>query len=285
MQKDFLIGFIEIYRQNTCLWKMKSENYSNKISKKKAYKALVDYSKGKLDDQNVDTNWVKKKIKIIRNSFRKEYKKVEASKRSGENEIHEPKLWYYNRLLFTKDQEELSEGMDSLIDNQNSIQNQEDSETDDEETILPESASSSVQSVQSFKRVEPTSISQAPKRIKISRNNASGFDLDETRLSMNIIANTNTQTNNNKSDDQYDAFAKHVSAQLRELPLRSFIILQGQIQDLINRERLALLSEQEMQQQQYDCIPSTSYSQCSDFSHQVKEEISTKPEHIFQIHE
>lgn len=146
-----------------------------------------------------------------------------------------------------------------------------------------------------MKRSEPSSTSQAPKRNKSFRNLTSGSGVDKAIESLKEIVNKSE----NKPDDQYDAFAKHISAQLRELPLRSFIILQGQIQDLINRERLAHLpfqqqmhqqfgsrpststnsyySDTEQQpfqqqmQQQYDNTSSTAYSQCSDLLHQARE--------------
>jgi hypothetical protein len=38
--------------------------------------------------------------------------------------------------------------------------------------------------------------------------------------------------------DQYDGFGKHVAGQLRELPLRSFVVLQEKIQSLLTNERL-----------------------------------------------
>lgn len=40
-------------------------------------------------------------------------------------------------------------------------------------------------------------------------------------------------------EDEYDRFAKHIAAQLRQLPLRSFVILQEKIQSLVTNERLA----------------------------------------------
>lgn len=43
-------------------------------------------------------------------------------------------------------------------------------------------------------------------------------------------------------EDQYDTFAKHLASQLRELPLRSFIMLQSKIQNLITEERITNLS-------------------------------------------
>ena len=43
--------------------------------------------------------------------------------------------------------------------------------------------------------------------------------------------------------DEYDKFGAHVAAQLKELPIRNFLILQNKIQNLITEERLACLAE------------------------------------------
>ncbi|GFO03780.1 hypothetical protein PoB_003028500 [Plakobranchus ocellatus] len=50
---------------------------------------------------------VTKKIANLRTSFRKEYKKVESSKVSGAGapDIIVPKLWYFEDLMFLKDQD------------------------------------------------------------------------------------------------------------------------------------------------------------------------------------
>lgn len=49
----------------------------------------------------------KKKIDSIRSGFRKEMKKLKASKTSGSGtgEIYTPRLWYYQYLTFLTDQE------------------------------------------------------------------------------------------------------------------------------------------------------------------------------------
>ena len=39
--KDFLIEFIELYRSYPCLWKVKSQDYSNKLKKNQAYDVLA----------------------------------------------------------------------------------------------------------------------------------------------------------------------------------------------------------------------------------------------------
>lgn len=45
------------------------------------------------------------------------------------------------------------------------------------------------------------------------------------------------------TEDQYDQFGKYLASQLRELPLKSFIVLHSKIQNLITEERLANLYE------------------------------------------
>lgn len=81
-ERQSMIEFIEIYRSNPCLWKIKSKEYSDKVKRNAAYDLLVEKLKSKDDGANRDA--VTKKINNIRSSFRKEYKKVLQSTRSGE---------------------------------------------------------------------------------------------------------------------------------------------------------------------------------------------------------
>lgn len=45
------------------------------------------------------------------------------------------------------------------------------------------------------------------------------------------------------AEDEYDAFANHIAAQLRTLPTPNFVILQEKIQALVTAERLSSLKE------------------------------------------
>lgn len=103
--KEFTTTFIEKYREYPCLWKLKSKEYLNKNLKTAAYDNLVELCKPVYPEANRD--FVVKKIQGLRGSFRKELKKVLASKRSGSeyDQIYEPTLWYYDLLQFTIDQE------------------------------------------------------------------------------------------------------------------------------------------------------------------------------------
>ncbi|XP_073440110.1 uncharacterized protein [Dendrobates tinctorius] len=105
--QDFIRLFIEMYRSLPCLWKVKSPDYSNKYKKKVAYEKLVNLYQENHPSETVDEAVIKKKIQALRTVFKKELNKVEKSTRSGAgtDEVYVPKLWYYNLLEFTRDQE------------------------------------------------------------------------------------------------------------------------------------------------------------------------------------
>lgn len=75
--KTFWEEFIEIYRQNTCLWDVKSKDYSNKIKRNASYDILLKKYKELFPEGTLDN--MKKKINNIRTSFRRELKKVSVS--------------------------------------------------------------------------------------------------------------------------------------------------------------------------------------------------------------
>jgi len=97
--------FINIYRSEHCLWKIKSKKYHDKCKRDAAYKLLVE--KLKEIDSSATKSVVVKKINNLRSSYRKELKKIKESTRtgSGADDVYQPKLWYYNMLSFLDDQD------------------------------------------------------------------------------------------------------------------------------------------------------------------------------------
>nr|CAH7750936.1 unnamed protein product [Callosobruchus chinensis] len=94
VSREFLADFIDLYRQNECLWKIKSKDYSDKQKKSADYDILI----GKLKEvePEANKNMVLKKINSSRTCFRKELKKYNESLKSGTGteEVHKPNLWY-----------------------------------------------------------------------------------------------------------------------------------------------------------------------------------------------
>lgn len=101
----FVADFIELYKSYECLWKVKSPDYMNKIKKAEAYNVLLDFCKANGVEISVDG--IKYKINNLRSSFRKELKKIHESQRSGatSHDLYVPKLWYFKRLQFLKEQD------------------------------------------------------------------------------------------------------------------------------------------------------------------------------------
>lgn len=103
-EKEFLVDFIEQYKSFSCLWKVKSKEYSDRNAKSYAYNVLVE--KLQTVDPEANRESVVKKINSLRTAYRKELKKVVESEKSGAGEdIYVPHLWYFELLNFLKDQE------------------------------------------------------------------------------------------------------------------------------------------------------------------------------------
>lgn len=87
------------------MWQIRNKDYHNKAKREKSYDTLVE--KMKEIDPTADRYKVQKKINNIRTVFQKEYKKYMESCVSGNGDaVYVPKLWYYEKLAFLRDQEE-----------------------------------------------------------------------------------------------------------------------------------------------------------------------------------
>lgn len=109
--------FIELYKSYPCLWKTKSREYKDRNKKDAAYTVLLQ--KLKEIEPNATKKTVTAKINSIRGSFRRELKKIQESKHSGAgaDETYVTQLWYYDQLLFTRDQEIPRASVSNLIQN------------------------------------------------------------------------------------------------------------------------------------------------------------------------
>ncbi|RUS75289.1 hypothetical protein EGW08_016955 [Elysia chlorotica] len=100
-------NFLALYREEECLWKVKSKLYNDKNAREKANGKLAAFCRQFETDANIDT--VRRKINNLRCAFRKELKRQQQENSklsaSGSDEVYEPKLWYFNELLFLQDQE------------------------------------------------------------------------------------------------------------------------------------------------------------------------------------
>ncbi|KAF5283136.1 hypothetical protein FQR65_LT14065 [Abscondita terminalis] len=180
-----VINFLNLYRKYPCLWDVTSTDYLKRDIKQQAYQDLKDLEEAGLPLQE---DALKKKIKVIRDSYRNEVNKIKKSKKSGAGteDIYKPKLqWFCAADSF----------LNSVISGR-------------------------------------TSSSNLALFLKIPIRLQGIAELACTGLK-----------DTTPGEDQYDAFSKHIASQLRELPMRSFLMLQQKFQELITQERLAQLNQ------------------------------------------
>ncbi|XP_066989896.1 uncharacterized protein [Macrobrachium rosenbergii] len=198
---DFLSDFIEIYRNEPCLWFTKSKDYSNREVRNAAYGKLVNKLQEIDPSANKDT--VVKKINNLRSSYNKELKKVQASKSSGSgsDSIYTPKLSYFHLMHFIKDQNvECEPSVSNMSLNTQEIneeQSQEDDLTEDREddsSLLPSG--------------HTTSVLPAPPKRRRSVQGKADHVLDLVAKRMEAPPNS-----------EYDVFGMYVAKMLQSLHL------------------------------------------------------------------
>lgn len=88
--------FLNLYRENECLWNVRSSLYKNKIARENAYERILRC----LEDENMDIKSLKIKIKNLRTIYNTELKKVKDSMRSGAegSSVYKPKLSWFEEI-------------------------------------------------------------------------------------------------------------------------------------------------------------------------------------------
>lgn len=103
LPRKFVLEFLDIYRSQECLWKVKSKDYHDKFKRQEAYNILAE--KLRQMDPDITRETIARKIDSFRSCFRKEMRKVKLSKASG-GPVYKPRLWYFDHLTFLVDQDQ-----------------------------------------------------------------------------------------------------------------------------------------------------------------------------------
>nr|XP_049704725.1 uncharacterized protein LOC126056271 [Helicoverpa armigera] len=209
---ELLTEFIEAFRNNPCLWKIRSNEYKDKHLKLQGYLNLLEIIRKVERDATIEN--VKKKINSLRAGFRKEHKKVQDSKKtgSGTDQVYVPKLWYYSQLEFLKDQGQGEKSTDNI----DSCSEQETA-NDNENTFDAEHSENDTQSTICDVPSPATSVASSARR---KRHGNTAIE-DTISLIGKRLQNP---------DDEYDAIGKNVAIKLRNMTA----IQQGIAEKLIN---------------------------------------------------
>jgi hypothetical protein len=106
LNPSFLAEFIEVFWRVPCLWKVKFEDFKNKLKLDEALRVLLAKVRTKVP--NADLEFLQARIKYLKSCYRRELKKKLHESKSGmsEGDSFAPKLWYFEVLSFLADHEE-----------------------------------------------------------------------------------------------------------------------------------------------------------------------------------
>lgn len=107
------LNFITLYRNQECLWNVRSPFYKNKTSRKNAYQNLLK----SLNNSKMDVKSIKTKIKNLRSTYHNELRKVKDSISFGtDGPVYEPRLsWFDEMHSFLGDLADYRETINSNI--------------------------------------------------------------------------------------------------------------------------------------------------------------------------
>nr|XP_014090856.1 uncharacterized protein LOC106617912 [Bactrocera oleae] len=97
---QFWKDFIKIYEESPALWDPRSMAYKKPYLKREAYTKLRD--KLREIDPNVQIDYVKRRINGLRSCYRRELRRIQDSKRKGDN-LYRPTLFYFKEMHFLDD--------------------------------------------------------------------------------------------------------------------------------------------------------------------------------------
>lgn len=115
--KLFWSEFLQLYQSLPVLWKVKSEDYSNRVLKTKAYDIMIE--KLKEIDPTANREKVTRKINSFRCNYRRDLRKIKQSEETavGADDIYQSTLWYFDQLRFLDDQEDCLDEKPILTNN------------------------------------------------------------------------------------------------------------------------------------------------------------------------
>ncbi|GFW37981.1 MADF domain-containing protein [Trichonephila clavipes] len=239
MERRVIQEFIEIYRSEPSLWKVRSSHYNNKAIKNVAYRRMVN----KLREiyPNADVEMVKRKINALRTNYRKELRKVEASKERNQltgEPVYVPSLWYFELFHFIADQE----SEPPIIDVTDGVEVQDMLRVDFDENMAFEREELSDEFDDEFQVSSPESQSMR-QMTNFSQNNHSTF---KRRRNLSYKSEDpwypKKECSTSPTPDAEEVFGRYVASKLRHMDKSSQMLSERLISEVLFRGQMGLLT-------------------------------------------
>ncbi|KAJ8020136.1 hypothetical protein HOLleu_42010 [Holothuria leucospilota] len=258
--RKFMLEVIATYESLPALWKIKSDEYMKRDKKADAYNVLLQKYKEHFPAATLEE--LKKKLNILRTNFRSELRKVERSVKSGAGteDLYVSSLWYFDALLFLRDQETTARSRSSIVVQEGNQEDNGDKEepyqndtTQDEDSVeLDEVSTESVHTGSTQKSrqqqpstssadsgtgstIPPTPRSAASKKRRVEAERSELMSLVKSRLLQE------------SSEDEYDSQAKTWANELRRMDPRQQLYAKKAINDVLFEGRCGTLTRNSVQ--------------------------------------
>ncbi|XP_023311010.1 uncharacterized protein LOC111691845 [Anoplophora glabripennis] len=250
-QRRVISEFIECYKSEPCLWRIKCKEYHDRGKREAAYKKLVE--KLKEIDPAANKDAVIKKVNNLRSNVRKEKKKYGDSIKSGASAdtVYHPKLWYYDLFDFLSDQEtprESTSNLDPVEENSSEIwstQENENSHIADDLNSTSCERPSTTDNAGSSTENENVPCSSGEGNTFIARSRPGKQKRSQDSLTNEVLTTVRDHFKRPYlQEDRFDIIAKSFAIKLRELDKRQSLIAEKLINDVIFEAELGHLTLQ-----------------------------------------
>ncbi|XP_061715976.1 uncharacterized protein LOC133524138 [Cydia pomonella] len=217
--------FLDLYRENACLWDIQSSSYMRRDLRNASYKILLE--KYREIEPNATLDMVKRKIDIFRTGYRREIKKINKSRLNSTSDYeYKPTLWYFDKMTFLDYQEDASDIKDSY-------------ESDDQQAIeyidipeeYPDEESDPVVKYRLKMRNLDTKPRPRPRQKPYARERQNSPSYDSKQASFS-----------GESEDDCASYCANLKLQMRGLDTQQKFIAQKLISDVIFLARTSQLT-------------------------------------------
>ncbi|CAK1597311.1 unnamed protein product [Parnassius mnemosyne] len=227
--REVLCDFINIYRNEPCLWQIKNKLYHSRDKRNAALDKLV--AKYKEVEESADRETVLKKINSLRTNYKKEKKKVENSKRSGAGAdvIFEPKLWYFKELIFLDDQIDPRTSCSNINDEVEDLRDERDEEEESTDAEINQDNSLQTQLNEQNVTDDNTSSNKTSRPTPRKKNDR---DLINSVL-QSVNDHFKRPRDEIKQEDRHDIYCKSIASKLRDLPRKQRMLAEKLINEVL----------------------------------------------------
>ncbi|GFY63555.1 MADF domain-containing protein [Trichonephila inaurata madagascariensis] len=241
--------FVELYREQQCLWKVDNIHYRNKGMRLAAFQHIAN----EMSIEGLTPTDVKLKIKNLRGTYNQELTKIAKSTltASSSNEIYIPNVKWFNIMdAFVRQIKEKRTSKDNLAKG-----NEIAIEDNEPEGIFPDNGSGTQQTAatvpenlsvnpsilkihQSMQILQKSQIEPISTEVSAIGNHSSRKRRHEVFTSANQDSRQSTVSFNEQEDDEMDVFGKFVALSLKKLSIPSVMSAQSEILSVLTRYRL-----------------------------------------------